>query len=62
MWLKCKVVSTDGARAMVRVRSEVVVLTKQVTPEVVIIHCILHCEALVAKKLVNEEKTVSLPM
>ena len=54
MWSKCKSVSTDGARAMVGVRSGVVALIKQVGPEVVSIHCILHREALVAKKLANE--------
>ena len=55
MWSKCKSVSTDGPRAMVGVRSRVVALIKQVAPEVVSIHCILHREALVAKKLANEE-------
>ena len=61
-WSKCKSVSTDGAWAMVGVCSEVVALIKHVAPEVVSIHCILHREALVAKKLANEEKTVNLPM
>ena len=56
MLSKFNSVSTDGARAMVGVRSGVVALIKQVTPEVVSIHCILHREALVAKKLANEEK------
>ena len=60
MWSKCKSVSTDGARAMVGVRSGVVALIKQVAPEVVSIHCILHRKALVAKKLVNEEKNCQL--
>ena len=60
MWSKCKSVSTDGARAMVGVRSRVVDLIKQVAPEVVSIHCILHREALVAKKLANEEKNCQL--
>ena len=60
MWSKCKSVSTDGARAMVGVRSGVVALIKQVAPEVVSIHCILHREALVAKKLANEEKNCQL--
>ena len=56
MWSKCKSMSTDGAQDMVGVRSGVVALTKQVTSEVVSIYCILHHEALVAKKLANEEK------
>ena len=55
MWSKCKTVSTDGARAMVGVRNGVVALIKQASPEVVSIHCILHREALIAKKHVNEE-------
>ena len=55
MLSKCNSVSTDGARALVRVCSGVVALIKQITPEVVSIHCILHREALVAKKLANEE-------
>ena len=55
MWSKCKSVSTDCSRAMVGIRSGVVALIKQVAPEVVSIHCILHREALVAKKLVNEK-------
>ena len=57
---KCKCVSTDGAWAMVGVRDRVVALIKQVAPEVVSIHCILHREALVAKKLANEEKNCQL--
>ena len=52
--------STDGARAMVGVCSGVVALIKQVAPEVVSIRCILHREALVAKKLVNEEENCQL--
>ena len=52
--------STDGARAMVRVRRGVVAFIKQITPEVVSIHCILHRETLVAKKLANEEKNCQL--
>ena len=55
MWSKCKSVSTDCSRAMVGIRSGAVALIKQVAPEVVSIHCILHREALVAKKLVNEK-------
>ena len=60
MWSKCKAVSTDGARAMIGVRNEVVALIKQVAPEVMNIHCIIHREALVAKKLVNQEKNCQL--
>ena len=60
MLSKCNSESTDGARDMVRVRSGVVALIKRVTPEIVSIHCILHREALVAKKLANEEKNCHL--
>ena len=60
MWSKCKSVSTDGARAMVGVRNGVVALIRQVAQEVVSIHCILHREALVAKKLPSEEKNCQL--
>ena len=45
---------------MAGVRSGVVALRKQVAPDVVSIHCILHREALVAKKLANEEKNCQL--
>jgi len=38
------------------IRNDVVALIKQVAPEVVSIHCVIHREALVAKKLGNEEK------
>jgi len=55
-WLKCKTVSTDGARAIVYIRNDVVALIKQVAPEVVSIHCVINREALVAKKLGNEEE------
>ena len=57
---KCKSVSTYIAQAMIRICSRVVALIKQVAPEVVSIHCFLHCEALVAKKLANEEKNCQL--
>jgi len=36
-----------------RIRNDVA-LIKQVAPEVVSIRCVIHCEALVAKKLDNE--------
>ena len=40
-----------------RIRNDGVALIKQVAPEVVSIHCVIHREALVAKKLGNEEIT-----
>jgi len=39
-----------------RIRNDVVALIKQVAPEIVSIHCVIHREASVAKKLGNEEK------
>jgi len=39
-----------------RIRNDVVALMKQVAPEVVSIHSDIHREALVAKKLGNEEE------
>ena len=60
IWSKCKAVSTDGARAMIGVHNGVVALIKQVAPEVVNIHCIIHREALIAKKLVNQERNCQL--
>ena len=60
MWSKCKSVATDRVRAMVEVHSGVVALLKQAAPDFVSIYCILHREALVAKKLANEEKNCQL--
>ena len=59
MWSKCKAVSTDSAR-VVGVCNRFGGLIKQVIPEVVSIHCIIHCEALLTKKLVNQEKNCQL--
>ena len=61
-WSKFKAVSTDGTRIGVRILYKVVTFIKQVAPEVVSIHCMIHCEALVAKKFVNEEKTAHFPI
>ena len=52
-WEKCKSVTTDGAAAMTGSINGVVKKFKEVSPECVSIHCILHREALVAKKLKN---------
>ena len=60
MCSKCKAVSTDGARAMIGVCNGVAALIKQVALEVVNIHCIIHRKALVAKKLVNQERNCKL--
>ena len=45
---------------MIKVHNRVVALIKQVASEVVNIHCIIHCKALVAKKLVSQEKNYLL--
>jgi len=49
-------VSIDDARAMVSIENGVVVLIKQIAPKVVSIHCAIHREVLVAKKLGNEDE------
>ena len=53
-WLKCKSVksvTTDGSAAMQGSQKGVVKRIKQLPPEGLGIHCILHREALVIKKL-----------
>jgi len=42
-WLKCKLVSRDGAMAMVGIRNGVVALINQVAPEIVSIQCVIKC-------------------
>jgi len=42
-WLKCKLVSRDGAMAMVGIRNGVVALLNQVAPEIVSIQCVIKC-------------------
>ena len=46
--------------SMIGVRNGVVALIKQVVPQVVNVHCIIHTKALVAKNLVNQEKNNQL--
>ena len=48
---KCKSVTTDGAAAMTGSINGVVSKIKELSPECVGVHCILHREALVAKKM-----------
>ena len=50
-WSKCKSVTTDGAATMQGLQKAVVKKIKQLSPEGVGIHSILHREALVTKKL-----------
>ena len=50
-WSKCKSLTIDGAAAMQGSQKGVVKRIKQLSPEYAGIHCILHREALVMKKL-----------
>ena len=50
-WENCKSVTTDGAAAMTGSIKGVVKKIKERSPKSVSIHCILHREALVAKKM-----------
>ena len=50
-WENCKSVTTDGAAAMTGSINGVVKNIKERSPKCVSIHCILHREALVAKKM-----------
>ncbi|KAL2083740.1 hypothetical protein ACEWY4_021513 [Coilia grayii] len=50
-WPKCVAMCTDGARAMVGLKSGLHVLIKDVAPNVMWMHCMLHRENLVAKDM-----------
>ena len=50
-WSKCKVVTTDGAAAMQGSQKGVIEKLQELSPYCVGIHCILHHEVLVTKKL-----------
>jgi len=50
-WSKCKSVTTDGAATMQGFRKGVIKRIQQLLPKCVGIHCIIHREALVTKKL-----------
>ena len=50
-WNECVAVTTDGAAAMVGKHKGVTALIKQRSPNCMFLHCILHREALAAKKL-----------
>ncbi|XP_069162850.1 zinc finger MYM-type protein 6-like [Procambarus clarkii] len=54
-WSKCKSVTTDGAKAMVGAINGVVKKIQAVSPNCIAIHCVIHREALVAKRL-NETR------
>ncbi|XP_076047489.1 zinc finger BED domain-containing protein 5-like [Oratosquilla oratoria] len=53
-WLRCVGVCTDGAAAMTGKRSGVIAFIKERAPNVVSTHCMLHREALVAKRIDDE--------
>uniref|UniRef100_A0A8C5GFF6 Uncharacterized protein n=1 Tax=Gouania willdenowi TaxID=441366 RepID=A0A8C5GFF6_GOUWI len=50
-WAKCVALCTDGARAMAGLKSGLIALARDVAPEVIWTHCMLHREALVAKDM-----------
>lgn len=54
-WSKCKSVATDGAKAMTGAINDVVRKLQAVSPNCVPIQCVIHREALVAKRL-NESR------
>ncbi|XP_073711553.1 zinc finger MYM-type protein 6-like [Misgurnus anguillicaudatus] len=50
-WAKCIALCTDGARSMAGLKSGLIALVRQVVPDVLWTHCMLHRESLVAKEL-----------
>ena len=54
-WSRCVGVCSDGAAAMTGKKSGVTALIQQKAPNAVATHCMLHCEALVAKWAMDDE-------
>ena len=50
LWSQCIGICTDGAASMTGIHSGVVGHVKKVEPNITATHCIIHREALVAKK------------
>ncbi|MBN3316971.1 SCND3 protein, partial [Atractosteus spatula] len=57
-WKKCVAVFTDGARAMTGRHSGVVARIREVAPDMKWTHCSIHHEALAAKKMPEDLKSV----
>lgn len=57
-WTKCVGLSTDGARAMLGRHSVVVKRVRDVAPLLTHVHCCIHREALAAKRMPMDLKTV----
>lgn len=57
-WTKCVGLSTDGARAMLGRHSGVVKRVRDVAPLLTHVHCCIHREALAAKRMPMDLKTV----
>ena len=53
-WDKCMAVTTDGAAVMLGKQNGVVTRIKEKSPECISLHCIIHREALVSKKLFSK--------
>lgn len=52
-WTKCRSVTTDGAPSMTGIQQGGAARIKQCSPDCVSTHCMIHREALAAKKLGN---------
>jgi hypothetical protein len=53
-WKKLVGIATNGASSMTRVRTTLVASLKAKNPQLVVIHCIAHCKALVVANATEE--------